>query len=586
MNYGLSDILTLLGSLGLFLYGMKSMSHALVKLAGYRMRSILAATTSNRFFALITGFFITATIQSSSATTMMVVSFVNANLLTLTEAVGVIMGANIGTTITAWLITILGFKVNITAIAIPLAGLGFLFSLSKIPKRQHLGYFIIGFAILFIGLEFLKSSVPDFLNNQEALAFLKEYTNHGYYSIFLFMLFGTILTLIIQSSSATMALTLVMAYEGWIPFDIAAAIVMGENIGTTITANLAALVTNFQAKRAARAHFIFNILGVLWMLLVFYPFIQIIADIVTQIEGASPLYSALAIPVALSLFHSLFNIINAFLLIGFLPWIVRLVEKIIPEEKEPEIEFSNTKYLTTESMEYSQTGIKALYDESLRLLENTAYKMIVHGMNVHRSALESDKKIGQVIDESNFIDIDINKIYRTQVKPIYSHILEYATTLQSYHELDEKEVETIRKILVANRRLIKVVKKINPIRENINYFMKSDNSVVLHEYNLLQHRILKITRMIHQLADTGRSENSFEILLKQRTKVQLLDVLRNGRIDQLLVNEKISREMALSLVNDSVNAIRLIQNLIDVAVILYVPKSKRHNIIEEYHSKL
>ncbi|MCK4710872.1 MAG: Na/Pi cotransporter family protein, partial [Gammaproteobacteria bacterium] len=260
MTFGFTDLLTLLGSLGLFLYGMKVMSDSLMILAGNQMRNILATTTSNRVYALLTGFVITAAIQSSSATTLMVVSFVNASLLTITEAVGVIMGANIGTTVTAWLITILGFKVKMSAIALPLVGAGFLLTVSKNEKNRQWGYFVVGFAILFIGLQFLKDSVPRISNHPEVLEFLTEYTTMGYLSIFIFILIGTVLTLIVQSSSATMAITLLMCYEGWLPFDMAAAMVLGENIGTTITANLAAIVGNYHAKRAARAHLIFNLM--------------------------------------------------------------------------------------------------------------------------------------------------------------------------------------------------------------------------------------------------------------------------------------------------------------------------------------
>ena len=274
MEYKLFDFLTLLGSLGLFLYGMKVMSDALMELAGDRMRKILASATSNPLFAVLTGFTITAVIQSSSATTLMVVSFANASLLSLTESIGVIMGANIGTTVTAWLISLLGFKVNMAAIALPLVGLGFLFSMSKQKNLRHWGYFIVGFAILFIGLQYLKNSVPDIKSSPEALAFLSDYTSKGYLSILLFLFIGTLLTVVIQSSSATMAITIIMCFEGWIPFDMAAAMVLGENIGTTITANIAALVANYRAKRTARAHFIFNMFGVAWMLVLFLPIIH------------------------------------------------------------------------------------------------------------------------------------------------------------------------------------------------------------------------------------------------------------------------------------------------------------------------
>ncbi|RZV55573.1 MAG: Na/Pi cotransporter family protein, partial [Pseudomonadales bacterium] len=256
MDFSFFDFLTLFGSLGLFLYGMKVMSDALMELTGDRMRQILAKATSNRLFAVLTGFTITALIQSSSATSLMVVSFANASLLSLTESIGVIMGANIGTTVTAWLIALLGFKIKMSAIAIPLVGLGFLLNFSKRKYLRHWGLFIIGFSILFVGLQYLKDSVPDIHSNPEVLAFLSSYTAQGYLSIILFMFVGTLLTVAIQSSSATMAITIIMCFEGWIPFEIAAAMVLGENIGTTITANLAAVVANYRAKRAARAHFI------------------------------------------------------------------------------------------------------------------------------------------------------------------------------------------------------------------------------------------------------------------------------------------------------------------------------------------
>jgi phosphate:Na+ symporter len=462
MNYGISDILTLLGSLGLFLYGMKVMSDALINLAGDRLRSILAAATSNRFFAMLTGLMITAAIQSSSATTLMVVSFVNAGLFQLTEAVGIIMGANVGTTVTAWLISILGFKVKISAAALPLVGIGFLLSLSAIDKRKHFGLFLVGFAMLFLGLDFLKDSVPDIGHHPETLAFLTEYSSMGFYSILLFFLIGALLTLIVQSSSAAMALTLLMTHEGWVSFDMAAAMVLGQNIGTTITAILASLIANFQAKRAAVAHLIFNLLGVIWVLIVFNPFIKIVAQLVEDIEGASPLTDTLAVPVALSLFHSVFNIINALVLIGFIPLIVRLVKRLVPETKREAMAIDQPRYLNDDALKYSQTAIKALSDESLRLLQNTAYKVISHGMSVHRKDLESDHKLKEILETSGYIAIDIDQVYHSKIKNIYSRILEYATQVQSKNALTESEIETVRNILIANRMLVQVIKTIKP----------------------------------------------------------------------------------------------------------------------------
>lgn len=581
MQYGVFEILTLLGALGLFLYGMKVMSDALLQLAGDRMRAFLAATTSNRFFALITGFLITSAIQSSSATTLMVVSFVNAQLLTLTEAVGVIMGANIGTTVTAWLISILGFKVKMSAIALPLVGVGFLLSFSKSEKNKNQGLFIVGFALLFIGLQFLKDSVPDIGSHPETLAFLQSYTQMGYLSVLLFLGIGTLLTLIVQSSSATMALTLLMTYEGWIPFDMAAAMVLGENIGTTITANLAAIVSNYHAKRAARAHLVFNLLGVFWVLVVFYPLLNFLDGVVTGIEGESPMASALAIPVAISLFHTSFNIMNAVFLIGFLPLIVKLVERMVPEEFEPVIEVDQPKYLDEVSLKYPQTAIKALFDESLRLLQNSAYMVIANGLNVHRQELESDKSLDEVIEASGKIDIDFEQFYTTKVKSVYSSILSYATTLQSQHNLNEDEVERVRNLLIADRKLVQVVKKIKSLRLNIDHYAQSDNDAIRREYNLLKHRILKITRLIHMMQFETFSKSSIKKLHKERNKAKKLDVLRNGRIDKLLVAGEIDEVMASSLMNDSLEAMRMAQMLVDIALLLYSPVDELVNVVEE-----
>jgi len=587
MSYGVTDILTLLGSLGFFLYGMKVMSDALMKLAGDNMRNILATTTSNRLFALMTGFVITAAIQSSSATTLMVVSFVNANLLTLTEAVGVIMGANIGTTVTAWLISILGFKVKMSAIALPLIGAGFLLTLSKDDTRKNWGFFIIGFSVLFIGLQFLKDSVPDIRSNPEALSFLAEYTTKGYLSVLLFMFIGTVLTLIVQSSSATMALTLLMTFEGWIPFDMAAAMVLGENIGTTITANLAALVANFNAKRAARAHLIFNLMGVLWILVLFYPFIEVVGSIVENIEGASPFITTAAIPIALSLFHTSFNILNAMVLIGFLPFIVRIVERMIPAVIEPDVEIDEPMFLDEASLKYPQTAIKALTDESVRLLENAAYRVLAHGLRVHREDLESERQLREILETTKAFkkSIDIDQIYTTKIKRIYSRILEYATEVQSKFTLNEGKIETIRNLLVANRLLIQVVKRMKPLHTNIERYMDSDNESIRKEYNALRHGILKALREIKRIGPSEDLPEHLEKLHHQRKKARKLDVLLSGHVDELIQSGKISREMASSLINDSSNASRITKNLVDIATILYKPKDTLISKIDDKNAK-
>ncbi len=342
MEFGVIDFLTLIGALGFFIYGMKVMSDGIQKVAGSKMRSILSKMTSTRFLGITTGFILTALLQSSSATTVMIVSFVNAGLLSLVESIGVIMGANIGTTITAWLISLLGFKVKISSIALPIIAIGFPMMFSSKSNIKAWAEVLIGFALLFMGLDELKNSVPNLKENTEFLSFLSSYANMGILSTLIFIGVGTILTLVVQSSSAAMALTLVMCYEGYIPFELAAAMVLGENIGTTITANLAALVGNVHAKRAARAHFIFNIFGVIWMIFALQFFVKIIDSYMISNMDLSPLTvvgESVAIPIGLSIFHTSFNIINVLLLVWFVPLISRTVIRMQPSKGEMDEEF-------------------------------------------------------------------------------------------------------------------------------------------------------------------------------------------------------------------------------------------------------
>ena len=334
------QVLTLLGSLGLFLYGMTLMSEALQKVAGDKLRNILAAMTSNSVSRVLTGLFITAVIQSSSATTVMVVSFVNAGLLSLVQSIGVIMGANIGTTFTAWLISLLGFKADISVLAIPLIAFGFAFMMCKAKKKKSIGELIIGFSLLFLGLSFLKESVPDLQSSPEVLAFIRNWTDMGFLSTLIFVGIGTVLTIVLQSSSATMALTLVMCSNGWIPFEMGAAMVLGENIGTTITANIAASVANVSARRAAMAHSVFNVFGVIWVLVVFKPFLLVVSKIIMAMGLDNPLVagaSSNSTLYAISMVHTLFNICNTLILVWFTNQIAQLVTKIIKNKQEEEV---------------------------------------------------------------------------------------------------------------------------------------------------------------------------------------------------------------------------------------------------------
>lgn len=370
MNFGFSEFLQLFGALGFFIYGMKVMSEGIQKVAGNKMRQILSAMTSNRFKGVFTGIVLTGLVQSSSATTVLVVSFVNAGLLSLTESIGVIMGANIGTTITAWLISIIGFKVKIGAYAMYIIAVGFPMLFFNRSKVKSWGEVLIGFALLFLGLTYLKDSVPDLKSNPEILSFLSTYTDLGFLSILMFVGIGTVMTVLVQSSSAAMALTLVMANNGWIPFDLAAAMVLGENIGTTITANLAAIVGNVHAKRAAAAHFMFNIFGVVWIMLLMPVFLGAIDSYMMSSSGASPFNNASDIPIGLSLFHTSFNIINTLFLVNFVNFIAKTVTRMVKSKGDDE-EF-HLEYIGTGMMDTAELSLEEAAKETSKFGEITS----------------------------------------------------------------------------------------------------------------------------------------------------------------------------------------------------------------------
>ncbi len=376
---GILQIFTLLGAMGMFLYGMNLMSSGLQKAAGDRLRSFLSAMTSNPFKRVMTGVGITALIQSSSATTVMVVSFVNAGLLTLVQAIGVIMGANIGTTITAWMVSLLGFKADISILAVPLMLLGFLFSNSKKNNYRNIGELIVGFSLLFLGLSFMKESVPDLKQTPEVLEFVRQWSDKPL-SVLIFLGVGTILTLILQSSSATMAITLIMLSMGWIPFQMACAMVLGENIGTTITANIAASVGNPSAKRAALSHTIFNVFGVIWALILFKPFLGLVGKIIALMGLPDPAAEGFAVTApqgaeataalyGLSMLHTLFNIINTLILVWFTRQIATIVTKLIKEPENKEEKAFRLKYIEAGPLATPELATEQAFNEIIHFAQ-------------------------------------------------------------------------------------------------------------------------------------------------------------------------------------------------------------------------
>lgn len=532
------SILQILGALGIFIYGMKLMSEGIQNAAGDKLRNILSGMTKNKYLGIFTGFFVTMLVQSSSATTVMVVSFVNAGLLTLVESIGVIMGANIGTTVTLWVIAVLG-KLNITKVAIGLIGISFPFIFSKNERTKFLAEFVLGFGILFIGLEFLKASVPDIKSNPEILSFVQNFTDIQvpYVSVLLFVVFGTFLTLVVQSSSAATAITLTLLIQGWIPFELACAMILGENIGTTITANIAAAIGNVHAKRAARFHLMFNLLGVFWILIVFMPYTGAIenllhSDAFTKLASFAGKNNE---SIGLAIFHTTFNVLNVLFLMWFSGQIAKLVIKMVPTVTDEDEEFRlqhigvgilNTPSLSVENAKKEIQQFAKLIDK----MSNNVYSLFFEKQKDDTKLMEKireredltdklDLELTQYLAEISEADIslEISKEIRGMLS--ISNDLErigdiYYEMTKNYERLKREKVqipenakEELREIMILTMKAVKLMrdnlkdkpgqvplrdiilteKAINKKRKEIftNHFERLENSIYAPKVGVL-----------------------------------------------------------------------------------------------------
>ena len=598
--------LYILGGLGIFLFGMRVMSEGIQKVAGEGMRRIMATMTQNRFFGLGTGLLVTCLVQSSSATTVMVVSFVNAQLLTLTESIGVIMGANLGTTLTGWIIATIG-KFSLSKIALPIIGIGLPLVFMSKPKFKHTGEFLVGFGLLFFGLSELKNAVPDVksllksadpgdqLLVQDIQGFIQQLNSYGFGSVIIFLIIGVFLTILVQSSSAAMGITIIVAINGWINFEIAAAIVLGENIGTTVTAWLASLGANINAKRAARAHFIFNIVGVCWMLLLFYPFIGMLDEImpgaiyiddVTQADATAylsdnefegvPKEEDLAkakkaivdrnIPLHLSLFHTLFNLANIALLIRFAPQLSRLAERLVKPKTH---DGKAPKPGSLASLHYEGSGVLPKTGElNLALVEAEIDRLaaisrymfegfveVFESPDIDKSDLIKElKELENKCDELAF-DVTQSLIYCTTESLAGERALRVASLLRVTGELEDIGDCCHRLVQLAHRKYRKnrvlpqeTLREIKVFSEQILDFME------LYQPHLKDGSIPKIQKAeeIEDRIDASRKS-------LRKNAVKRMQDKENLKAEMIYVD--ILNEME-RIGNDSLNIVQALNNVI------------------------
>lgn len=518
MEFGFVNVLNLVGALAFFIYGMKIMSEGIQMAAGNGLRNILGTMTRNKYLGVLTGFLVTCIVQSSSASTVMAVSFVNAGLLSLVESAGIMLGANIGTTITGWLVAVLGFKVKIAAMALPLIAVGAPMLIIGKNKVKYIGQFILGFAILFWGLSELKHAVPDIKNNPEVLEFLAPYADSGFLSNLFFILVGTVLTIVVQSSSAAMTLTLTLCSTGIIPFEVAAAMILGENIGTTITAELASLPANVHAKRSARIHSMFNIVGVTWAVLIisFTPALEGIKMIAMHWFDSPDPYTALGAPLGLAIFHSAFNITNVLIMIWFVPLLVKLATKSVKSKNE-----SDENY----HLEYLHTGLLATPELLLLEVKKELYKFgdLIHRMNGFTKdllLLNDRKKISELM-----------------------------ARIKKYEDITDK-IE----------------------REIADYLAKVAQNEISEQGSLRVRGMLSIAGDLERIGDIyyqisktieNKNENKIWFSPKQRDNIlELLDLVEKSIVNMLDNLQKNQNEVDLNVAKEKENAINNYRNYI------------------------
>ena len=475
------NVLSVLGGLAMFLYGMALMSEGLQKSAGDRLRSFMAKMTSNSFKRVLTGTVVTCLVQSSSATTIMVVSFVNAGLLTLGNAIGVIMGANIGTTLTAW-ITSLGFSVNIALFAVPMMAFGYLMHGSKKSTMKNIGQFVMGFAVMYVGLTFMKDCSNTILNSYQTgmMSFFGSINGFGFGSVLLFLIAGAVLTIVLQASSATMAITMLLAASGLIDFKLAVAMVLGENIGTTITANIAAAVANTSAKRAARAHTIFNVIGVIWVLALFRPIVSLICIIMEYLGFVDPMQASSQLKAiaegsaaadaemvemyknsllyGIAMLHTLFNVTNTMILIWFTPLIEKAVVWLVKEPKG-ETEVFRLKYISAGQLSTAELSL------------NEAQQEVIHFAEICRNGFGY---LRQAVNEQNPEKFDVfnEKLikYEEITDRIEFEIAQYLNEV-SKNEISDEAAKQIKSMY----KIIKEMESLGDSGESIGRILKRKN---------------------------------------------------------------------------------------------------------------
>ncbi|MCF8394529.1 MAG: Na/Pi symporter [Melioribacteraceae bacterium] len=558
------NIKEIAAGVSILLFGMLFLEDGFKSFTGGTLEKILKSTTKTVPRSLSFGIVSTSLLQSSSLVSIITISFLGAGLMNLSSGIGVIFGANLGTTTGAWLISIFGLKVKISSFALPLLVFGIALVLQKSRSLKGIGYIIAGIGFLFLGIHFMKEGFDSFKDSID----LKEYAMTGFWGLMVFTGLGIAATVIMQSSHATLAIILAALSTSQITYVNALALAIGANIGTTVTAIIGAISSNSAGKRLAGAHMIFNFTTGLIALI-------FISQLRWAVDNISLLLKIGAedFTLKLSLFHTLFNLIGVLLMIPLIQPMILVLNKIIKDDTEKDI--SQPKYINDSVLTNVTSAIPALVNESKHLFDN-AFEIIAHSLNMHRADILSDDNLKEIVPRSvKNMRINIDDLYFKKIKIIYGRIIESATSVQSLN-ISEDELKRIYKIKDAVRLIVEVVKFLKIIQPNMAKFIVSENELIKIEYNTLRRKIAKVIREIYKAQTSENPESHFNNLMEIKTKLEKHDVMMSGSLDKLIREQSITREMATSLINDSGIVRDICTNLISISELIYLQTDQFH----------
>jgi len=545
----------ILSGIAIFIIGMFFMQDGFKQLSGGILEKLLQKFTSNTLYAIATGFLATSIVQSSTITTLLTISFVGAELITLIQGIGVIFGSNLGSTTTAWIVSSLGVDVKISAYAFPMVVFGVILRFFKSNASKGTGNVLLGLGFIFLGIAYMKDGF-DVMKSSIDLA---AYAMDGYLGIIIYILIGLVITIIIQSSAATLAIIITALNADSITYINALALAIGANVGTVLTAVLASLTSTQDAKRVAGSHVIFNVVSATFITIFIYQFKDFVDFIAPYVGINDSNYG-----MKLALFHTLFSLVGILLLFPFVPAISRFLEKIIPQKVSSA---SKPKYLSPIVLNSPDASLVSIRKEIINLYEN-CQKAILHALNFHTTNLTKDRLQDQIAKDFTIIDTNLDEIYQTNLKNLYSEIIRYSSLAQeNMFDFQHREIGELKRSAAL---IVEVLKDTRDIQKNVNFYLKSKNEHIKEEYNILRREIAEILIAINTLSILENDVDKLTQLEVIKNELAQNDLASSEEIDTLIREDKIKATMATSYMNDSATGYSIQKKLVEVANILFM----------------